>query len=238
MNDLASLTGKTLNFMGVTLDGSAETIDNAVNRAIDALGSDTTGSYGVMLSKFGDGLTAGVDSYADSADSAIRTMAKSQVKILDALIQMFEAIVAMEDFEKVDLDLDGILDFGEIFSDTDLEENATKFTAQFTSAAQILQDKLGENSEIRAAFEAVKINGYSMASLIDDAVDGVRNIDISAQDYSSAVSVLYEMAKRGDFDINNIAQSLREQLVLNHRDFKGTIEYGDFILNMVYDVAI
>jgi len=35
---------------------------------------------------------------------------------------MFEAIVAMEDFKGADLNLNDILDFEEVFQDTELEE--------------------------------------------------------------------------------------------------------------------
>jgi len=77
MNDLAALTGDTLNFMGLKLDGSFEAINSAMDNMINALGSDENGSYGVILSKLGDGLKLGVDGYASSADEAIRTMANS-----------------------------------------------------------------------------------------------------------------------------------------------------------------
>jgi len=72
--------------MGVTLDGSLEAWDAAVNKSIDALGTDADKNYGVLLSKFGEGLSGGADAFAASADGAIHTMAKSQIKILDALI--------------------------------------------------------------------------------------------------------------------------------------------------------
>jgi hypothetical protein len=77
-----------------------------------------------------------------------------------------------------------------------------------------------------------------MAEIVEDAASGVRKLDLNAQDYAAALSVLYEMSKRGDFDINNIAESLREQLILNHSNFEGNIEYGDFIFNMHYNVQI
>jgi hypothetical protein len=117
INNAAGMAGEAVNFFGYTLSGSLEEADAAIQGAINALGSDTTGAYGVMLSEFGEGLESGVDSYASSADTALHLMAKVQMKVLDALIQMFEAIVAMEEFEGADINMDGLLDIGEVFAD-------------------------------------------------------------------------------------------------------------------------
>ena len=243
MNTMAATSGQAVNFLGFELDGTTESFDKMITAMSTALGSNDEGVFGVLMSKLGTGLTEGVDQYGKSADNALHTMAETQIKILKSLIQVFEVIVSMEEFDGVDTNLDQVLDINEIFNLDGIAENAletaTKFSNSFTAAAQHITQMFTENPEMEEAFKAVKIGNHTFAELIKDAADGVRDItDINLKDYASALSVFYELMKSGDFNVDNIAESLREQLTLHHGDFSGTIEAGDMIINMRYNVKV
>jgi hypothetical protein len=91
---------------------------------------------------------------------------------------------------------------------------------------------MDNNSALAEALNSVKMGGYSLKQLIEDAATGIRDLPLSADQFSAAFSLLYSAFKNGDFDLNNIAESLREQLALHPGAFTGTLEYGDFILNL------
>ena len=238
INDVAKMTGMSLDFLGFTLDGSIDAVDAIIRHGIDKLGTDADMDFGVMFSDWGEGLEMGSQEFANGANNAIHAMALSQIKILDSLIAMFQAIVAMEEFEGADLDMNGMLDFGEVFADFELGDEAETYTLQFQDAAQKILKMADANKEVQAALEQVKVNDVSMMEMLRDTTDGQRNVALTASEYQTAVSVFYEMLKSGDFDINNIAQSLRENLAKNHSNFKGVIETKDMVIDMSYDIAI
>lgn len=247
INSQAQTLGQTLNFCGYELNGTSEAIDAFITAAANSLGAvtnDNGTNFGVVLEKFGADLTDGAASYENSATSAMQTFAKSQIQILDGLIQMFEMIVAMESFKGVDENDNGLLDWKELFNLDELEENSTEFAqyikTEFKTAAQQILDNAGSNEDLQKALTSVKVNGNTMQELLEYATGAIDKLTYSmtAGDYQKAMSVFYNLLASGDYDLDNIASSLKEALATSGSDFKGTIEYGDFVLDMKYGVTI
>jgi len=82
---------------------------------------------------------------------------------------MFEMIVALESFDQTDVNLNGILDFGEIFEATGFDQsewdNLTVFTTGATNAAQDIMKFAQANENMQTALESVRYGGYTLAEI-------------------------------------------------------------------------
>ena len=233
INNEAAASGQSLNLLGQTLDGTATSLAQFAQTMATALGTDSDGNFGVVLSKLGIDLTKGASDYAGSADTALKTMAKSQIEILDGLIAFFEAIVAMEKFEKADIDKNGLLDLSEIFQ-LDKNKKVTKeFTSTFKKIAQDILATAGKNSDLSQALKSIKFDGISLEDLLKDATNGKFNIKGISQDtYQKIMSLVYEAYKKGDYNLDNIADSVLSVISANESGYKGTIDLGTMIIDV------
>jgi len=156
--------------------------------------------------------TSGIQNMTKDVDAAVDIVADEQIKMLDSLISLLEVIVAMEQLKDIDADFDGELDLSEIFEDWDVETgDPKKFTDKMSTAAQNIldyADSLGENSDLYKALDSVNINGYTIREILDDATDGIKNLDISAEQYQAAIDALYQAMLSNDYDLDNIGESL------------------------------
>ena len=114
MNNMAAVSGQSLEFMGQTLSGKAEDAAALIQRGFSALSNIKGDGVKVALNNIGSDFTTGANAMKGDFDTGIRAMADAQIAMLDAAINMLEAIVAMED---IDIDKDGLLEMGEIFED-------------------------------------------------------------------------------------------------------------------------
>ena len=113
MSNMAQSSGQTLHFMGQEIDGSAEAAASLIQRGFSALTNVKGDGVKIALGNIGADFKTGAADMKGDFDSGIKEMAKSQIQMLDAVINMLEAIVAMED---IDIDQDGLLELGEIFN--------------------------------------------------------------------------------------------------------------------------
>ena len=244
INNAAAYLGTSIDFFGYTLDGGIDGLDNVITHAANSLGSSVDGSkIGVSLEKFGEDIVGGMDDFASSADTAMHTMAKVQIEILDGLIAMFEVIVAMEEFEGVDTDKNGLLDLNEIFDLTGLSEEAqktaTKFNKEFSDAASNILAAINSDEKWKKVADSIKLNGHTITELLEAGVKGTLDlVDVTAEEYQKMLSVIYEKFKSGDFDINDIYNSLKENFMINDSNWDGTIEINDIVLNVKYGVQL
>lgn len=136
MNNMALVSGQTLTFMGQTLDGSAESAAAVIEKGFSALTNIDGKGVKIALGNIGSGFELGADAMAGDFDKGLKAMAKSQIKMLDAAINMLEAIVALEE---LDVEGDGI-DFEDIFSD----EEGTEFTTGAEKWLKQIEQTVGE----------------------------------------------------------------------------------------------
>jgi len=95
-------------------------------------------------------------------------MAESQINMLDGLIAMLETIVAMQDaFAGLKVSEDNKLDFGELF------ENLMP-TGDLKIAADRLLKKFPDFNDPNNPLVKIKINGETLAKLLEDAKTGVK----------------------------------------------------------------
>jgi len=110
---------------------------------------------------------AGADNAKNNFDKGIKSLAESQIAMLDAAIKVLEIVVAMESLKDVDVDESGHLELGEIFGpDLTIEDG---FDKKYTEACDALLKKAENDEELKSALEEVKINGHSMYEMLDAA---------------------------------------------------------------------
>ena len=136
MNNMAAVSGQSLEFMGQTLSGKAEDAAALIQRGFSALSNVKGDGVKVALNNIGSDFTTGANAMKGDFDTGIRAMADAQIAMLDAAINMLEAIVAMED---IDIDKDGFLDLGEIFANgKDLDGGFTKEVEAWLQKLEVL----------------------------------------------------------------------------------------------------
>jgi len=113
MNNMAAVSGQTLSFMGQTLSGKAEDAAALIEAGMSALKNVDGEGVKIALGSLGVDFATGAADMTGDFDTGIKAMAKSQIKMLDAAINMLEAIVALQD---IDAGENGVLDVGEVFT--------------------------------------------------------------------------------------------------------------------------
>jgi len=95
MNNIAALGGD-IEFAGMKLDGSLEAASALIQKGADSLVATSTGDIKVALSGMSIDFESGADAFSGGVTEGIQALAKSQVEMLDGMIQLLETVVAME----------------------------------------------------------------------------------------------------------------------------------------------
>lgn len=228
MSNLAQISGEKLMFFGQEIDGSAENAAALIQKGYNALSNVDGKGVKVDLSKMGIDFAAGADNAKNNFDAGIKSLAQSQVAMLDATIKVLEVVVAMEKLGDIDVDQNGIFSIGDIFGGFDIDEQGNKiqtYTAEFSKYAQDVLKAAETNKDLSDALNTLTINGYSVKEMLDDATDGLKNIDISNEAYFSIMDALVKAVQSGDYDLDNLMDSVRSVLAGTGKTFE--IEVGD-----------
>ena len=217
MGNLVDLTGTAITLGEHTLRNSQDAAD-LITQAAEAL-SNVDGEMKIDLSKIGIDFSSGLDALGEQLDGQVDALADSQIDMLDSLISVLEIIVAMEKLGDIDVDNNGKLELGEIF-EVDITGDPIKnidgldqYTKKFKEGAQKVleyadQLKANGDSGLYDALDNVRIGAYTLRQMFKDAENGVKNIDLSAEEYQAAMSALYQAMTSGDYDLDNIGESL------------------------------
>lgn len=153
MNNLAALGGE-FQFMGYTLDGNLENAASLIEAGFGALSNIDGEGVKIDLSKFGVDFASGADQMNANVQEGIKAMAQSQIDMLDALIQMLEAVVAFEELGKIDVNNDGLFDWKDMFE----SEDSTEYLEAYDKQRQKIMDMSKKNPDFQAALDSFKIN--------------------------------------------------------------------------------
>ena len=242
LNNLAAI-GDDIEFMGYTLDGSLESASELIQKGFKSLKNIDGEGTKVDLSKFGVDFASGADQMNANIENGIHELAASQVAMLDAMIQLLETIVAMEELGDIDVDSDNTLDLGEIFKvkydERGLQLNEAywdQFTDKFKEVAGKILADAKSDKDLMAALKNVVVNGYSLHDMFQDAIDGVKDLPIDAKAYTAVMNAFYKAAISGDYDLDNIMASIKD--VLAGTGFEGEIVIGDYKLTFQYGVVL
>lgn len=243
MGNIAAKSGVPIQLGAEKFVSDAESAAALINEGAQCLTVASDGSIKVNLSKFGLDFEGGADAMADNVDAGIQAIAKSQIDMLDSMIQLMETIVAMEQLGDIDLDSDNTLDLGEIFKvkydEKGFQLNEAywdQFTDKFKEVAGKILADAESNEDLMTALKDVVVNGYSLHDMFQDAIDGVKDLPIDAQAYTAVMNAFYKAAISGDYNLDNIMASVKE--VLAGTGFEGEIVIGDYKLTFQYGVVL
>ena len=234
MNNIAKLGGP-IQFAGETLDGSLEAASKLIQKGADSLVATDTGEIKVALSGMSLNFEAGADAFSGGVTEGIQTLAKSQVDMLDGMIQLLETVVAMESLGDIDTDKNGIIDLSNILkinTDENGNEISRQFTEEYTTWLNLFNAKLEKDEELKASMESVQVNNKNLIDIANQTAE-----EFSEED-AAVLNAFYQAAKSGNYDLNNIMSSIKE--VLASQNFKdGTsIKVGDIELSIHQGVAL
>ena len=226
MNNLIALTGNELVLAGVTLDGSAESAAALIRKGMSSLTNIDGKGVKVNLQNLSIDFVSGAEGAKNNFHSGVQALAKSQVEMLDAAIKVLEIVVAMENLGNIDVDGNNVFSIGDIFK-LDAEGNPLpEYTKEYQAFAEDLLKQAKTNEDINEALEAVKINGITMKELLQDAADGMRNVNLSEQEYFAVMDAFVKAAQSGDWDLDNIFESVKDIINSSFPDGM-TVDVGD-----------
>ena len=234
-NDIAGKAGTTFEIAGMELNGDASTAANYITNAFKTL-SDVSndGTLKVSFDKLGLDLTSSADSLDKNIDAMIDAIAEDQIDMLNGMISLLEVIVAMENLGDIDVDSDLTLDLGEIFqlnADDSFklnDEGVIQYTQAYKDAANKILELAESSTELSDALTQVKVGEYTAKDLLEDAKDGLYNLNISAEAYTAVMNAFYKASISGDYNLDDIFQSIKD--VLASSGFEGEITIGDYKL--------
>ena len=251
MGHIAEMVGGDgIKFGNKTLK-SAEDAAALIEEGAKALTVDKSGNVKVALGSIaglGIDMKTGAETMADNVDEGIRSVAKSQVKMLDGLIAMLEIIVAMEQLGDITGE-DTTIDLGDIFAvggqavaDDNLEL-VDGYTDKFNNAQAKLKDYLEKHADAKKLFENTKmrLGGQSTTMydmLVKDYKETWGKMELQGENKKKAMTAFqgmlnsfYQAAISGNFDTTDIAASV--QKVMNETGLK----LSDFVFNFTDDAG-
>ena len=235
MNNIARVSGQSIDLFGHTLSGKMEDASKLIEAGFSHLKSIDGGKMqvdiGQVLGSVGTAFEQGALDSEGKITKGIHAMAESQINMLDGLIAMLETIVAMQDaFAGLKVSEDNKLDFGELF------ENLMP-TGDLKIAADRLLKKFPDFNDPNNPLVKIKINGETLAKLLEDAKTGVKFSEENAQGLAAAMNGLYQAMLSGNYDLDNIYASVKEVLQQSGlTDGKLSIDIGNTTLYLTGNV--
>lgn len=187
MSNMAQVSGQTLHFMGQEIDGSAEAAASLIQRGFSALTNVKGDGVKIALGNIGADFKTGAADMKGDFDSGIKEMAKAQIQMLDAAINMLEAIVAMEN---IDTSGDGILDLDELFIGGDATNGWTAQTETWFNRFETLSGGIEVGGvDLKTALLNMAQSGEDGAERVKQFMNDLKNIDWTLGDVNVAEKV-------------------------------------------------
>ena len=223
LNNMAAVSGKAIK-IGHTiagdayeLDGTLESASNFITEGIRTLTAVDTGDMMVNIGALGINLAKGGKDLKNGIQDGVDAIADAEIAAIDAMIAVLEVIVAMEKLKDVDVDQDMEIDLSEMFQfkggdESDID-NAYAFTTKYDDFRNYITSKMKSDPEFKKNIEAFKINGIALSEALDMTVAELKKSGINLKAYHAAINSLYKAAISNNYDTDEIAKSLREELL-------------------------
>ena len=163
----------------------------------------------VSLENIGVEFLSGADGMVANFDDGIKEVAKGQIEMLDAAIQMLETIVAMEQLGDIDVEGNGI-DTTDIFKGGD---PLAGFTEGYDDWKQSIIESTEKNEELKTALSSLFIEGKSLWELVNSNSSELASLGAEGlANYANALEAIRQLAESDDYDLENLLPSI-DQLV-------------------------
>ena len=173
----------------------------------------------VNLENLGIDILGGTEGMTEGFDDAIKEMARGQIKMLDAAIQMLETIVAMEELGDIDANSDNQIELGEIFK-LDENDKVIGFAEEYAESLVNVRNALVEAG---IDLNQVTIGTHTLNDLLTTSYSEWKTFGITAEQQQQLINGLYQAVLSDDWDPNNIssifstwAQTIGESFTMNN----------------------
>ena len=231
MGRIAEVSGQPIKIGADKFVTDAESAAELIEEGASCLSVAADGTVKVDLSKFGMDFSSGANDMASNINDGIDAIADSQIEMLDSMIALLEVVVAMEQLGDIDVNGDNHLNLDEIFvidGEGNIEgaDGLIHFTEQYKQVAQNILTMAETDEDLDAALNSVRVNNHTMKEILQDATDGVLDLEIDAEVYRDALNAFYQMAISGDYDLDNVVASI--QKIMDASGLKNiTVDVGD-----------
>ena len=219
MNNIAALGGE-FEVAGIKLNGSMEAASKLIQKGAEALIATKTGKLQVAMGDIGVEFKKGAGGMKQGIDDGIKAMAQSQIDMLDGMIQMLETIVAMEKLGDIAGEND-VIDVSDIFPDIQWDENGKPIANTFNefsenykkyrSIVDYIIETTKTNKDLEKGLNNLKINNKSIKEIFDMSATELANMGKDFNEaYTAALQAIVTAARSGNYDENNVMQSLQE----------------------------
>ena len=250
MGNLAQQTGE-IKLSGDTVLHNMEDAAALIEKGAAALSIAADGSIKVDLSKLGIDFSTGAKDLKANVGEGIQEVAKSQIEMLDSMIQLLETIVAMEDLGNIDVDNDNTIEISDIFPKLEYDKNGNLVEFEINQAYedwrqnvlhQITETINGEknkdyNEDLAKAAKNLKIDGISFETILGWSPEQLAQ---QGQEflgkYTAVMDAFWKAAKSGNYNLDNLIPSIKE--VLAGTGYTGEIELGDTTLAIKNGVVL
>lgn len=216
--NLVQMSGQSIDLWGMQIDGSAETAANLIEKGFGALSNIDGEGVKIDLTRLGVDFSKGADGMADGFTTGIKSLAKSQIALIDAEIAMLETFVAMEALGDIDVDKNGVFDFTAKELGT-LDEQG-EYIEHFGTGYKNTVDKIkkyfenSNNKDIQNAYKNFKINGHSIEELLNASEKQLKEWGIKGKTLQTLLQKFYELSQSDEFstDPGEIWKQIAEAL--------------------------
>lgn len=216
-NNIATKDAPIILSDSIKLDGTLQAASKAIQAGASSLTNVDTGELKVNLTNVGIDIKSGASVLSSGVTEGIQSVAKAQMNALDGLIQMLELIVAMEELGNIAGE-DTTIDLGDIVIE---EPNGAQFNKNYkkwVDKVKKLIDKNDDNynEQLAEAFKGVKLNvdgkAFSLEEMLDFSASDLSANKSLGKAYAALINSFVQAAQSGDYDLNNIAQSVQQEL--------------------------
>ena len=208
MENLANTSNQVFDLAGYKIGGSASQAAQLIQDGMSKLTNIDGKGVKVNLNNLGVDFAAGADEAKKDFQIGIKSLADSQIAMLDAAIQVLEVVVAMEKLGDIDVDNNNVFSIGDIFKLDDKGNPIPEYTAEFQQYAADLLEAAKTNEDLRKGLENFSINGVNLKEMFEEATDGIKDLNISEEAYFAVMEAFVNAAKNGDYNLDTVQDSV------------------------------
>ena len=178
-----------------------------IEKGMSALANVDGEGVKIAMEGIGFDFLSGAEEMGLSFDDGIKEVAKGQIKMLDAAIQMLETIVAMEQLGDIDIEGNGI-DTTDIFKGGD---PLAGFTEGYDNWKQSIIESAKKNEELKTALSSLFIEGKSLWELVNSNSTELASLGAAGlANYANALEAIRQLAESDDYDLKNLLPSINQ----------------------------
>lgn len=223
MENLATLSGQTLSFMGMQIGEGAMSAADIIRAGMSNLSSSADHAGEVNLSglgKLGLNLSMSAEEMAAGVEAGIDAAADANIEMLDGLIAVLETIVAMKGLEDITGE-DNEINISDIFPELTVDGGGADATGMqkihdnYHNWAKALEEQFKTNEELAKKFEQIKIGNENLREVIADAASNDKKINLDAMgvtagQFTEIMEAFRQLNASGGFDsIDDTAAMMR-----------------------------